>query len=335
VVDHPQYVRDRISCISCHATVIQGSGDIDPRFCQNCHNEPERFNRYDEPEEMHRIHITDHKIECAQCHTSIEHKVQALDAATAQLDCVQCHENAHDAQRRLYAGLGGHGTPTEPSKMFLARVACDGCHEKAAKLEAHANVKVAGEASCMSCHGIRYANMLPSWKRGMDERIAKVAPVVAGARATLGAVGTRQRVAADSLLRQAQENLDLVTVGKSAHNVTYADQLLRAALTLVRQAVSEGRLPYAVPRVDLGPPIAEGECLSCHLGIERTTVAFRGGGRFGHEVHVVTKGMACSECHTSLDDHGGTTVKTRDDCSSCHHGTSRTCESCHKGYRGP
>ena len=335
VVDHPQYVRDRISCISCHANVTQGSGDVDPRFCQNCHNEPERFNRYDEPEEMHRIHITDHKVECQQCHTTIEHKVQSLEVATAQLDCAQCHENAHAAQRQLYAGLGGHSTPSEPSKMFLARVSCDGCHEKAAKLAGHANVKVAGDASCMSCHGIRYANVLPSWKREMDKRIARVTPVIAGARAALRLVGTRQRVAADSLLRLAEENLELVTVGKSAHNVTYADQLLRASLLLVSQAVREGQLPYTMPRVDFGPPVAQEECLVCHLGAERTTMTFSGGGPFSHESHVVRGGMACTGCHTSLDNHGGTTVRTRDDCRLCHHGTGRACVSCHKGYRAP
>lgn len=333
VVDHERYVKDQISCVSCHGNVVSGSGQADPTTCQNCHNEPERFEQFDEVERMHVVHITDNKVECQQCHTAIEHRVVALET-DFELDCRNCHDKAHDAQRQMYAGLGGHGTKEEPSKMFLARVACEGCHEKAAKLAAHANVKVAGEASCMSCHGVRYANMLPSWKRGMDERVAKVAPVVAQARAALRTAGGAQRRAADSLLRQAEENLELVTVGKSAHNVTYADQLLRASLSLVRQAVRAGQLPYTVPRVDLGPPLDEGECLSCHLGVERATVAFSGGGRFAHDAHVVSGRMACTECHTPVDDHGGTKVTTRDSCNECHHRPGRACESCHTGYKG-
>lgn len=332
-VDHEQYVKDQISCISCHSNVVTGTGDADPTMCQNCHNEPERFTRYDEPERMHVVHITDNKVECQQCHTPMEHEVLALET-DFELKCESCHDRPHDAQRRLYAGLGGHGTPEEPSKMFLARVSCEGCHEKASKLAAHAEVKVAGEASCMSCHGVRYARMLPSWKRGMEERVAKVAPVVAQARASLAAAGARQRPAADSLLRQAQENLDLVTVGRSAHNVTYADQLLRASLSLVRQAVREGQLPYRVPNIDLGPPLAEGECLSCHLGVERATVRFSGGGSFAHDAHVRGARMACTECHTDMDNHGGTTVTTRESCSECHHRPGRSCENCHKGYKG-
>jgi nitrate/TMAO reductase-like tetraheme cytochrome c subunit len=333
VVDHKQYVKDQISCVSCHGNVVTGTGEADPAMCKNCHNEPDRFNRYDEVERMHVVHITDNKVECQQCHTSMEHRIAELQPEMA-LDCRGCHDQAHEAQQRLYAGLGGHGTPNAPSQMFLARVSCDGCHEKAAKLDAHANVKVVDDASCMSCHGIRYANMLPSWKRGMEERVARVAPIVARARAAMGPVNTPQRQVADSLLRQAEENLELVRVGKPAHNVTYADQLLRASLALVRQAVREGRLPYAVPNVDLGPPVAESECLSCHLGVERAVTAFRGGGRFSHPDHVVAERMACTACHTSLDDHGGTTVRTRDDCSECHHSTKRPCESCHTGFRG-
>ena len=332
VVDHEQYVKDQISCVSCHDNVVTGTGAVDPTTCQNCHNEPERFNRYDEAEPMHVVHITDNKVECQQCHTSMDHRVVEL-AADFELNCQNCHDKAHDAQRRMYAGLGGHATPEEPSKMFLARVACEGCHEKASRLTAHASVKVAGEASCMSCHGIRYADMLPSWKRGMDERVAKVTPVIAQARAALAAVRPQQRRMADSLLRQAEENLTLVTVGKAAHNVTYADQLLRASLSLVGQAVREGRLPYTVPRVDLGLPLAEGECLSCHLDVERTSGPFSGGGRFGHDAHVIGATMACVECHAPMEEHGETMVRTRDDCSDCHHGTERTCESCHRGYR--
>ena len=331
VVDHEQYVTDGISCVSCHGNVVTGNGDADPKMCQNCHNEPERFNRYDEVERMHVVHITENKVECQQCHTSIDHRIGALKS-TAELDCTACHEQSHEAQRRLYAGLGGHGTPSEPSRMYLARVGCEGCHEKVAKLSAHSNVKVAGDASCMSCHGVRYANVLPSWKRGMDQRVAKVAPVIAQARAALGRAGARQRPVADSLLRQAEENLALVTVGKSVHNVAFADQLLRASLALARQAVQEGGLPYAVPRVDLGASLGAGECLTCHLGVERTSTAFSGGGRFSHTTHVNGALVACTECHTALDDHGGTTVKTRDDCSACHHRPGPACVSCHKSY---
>ena len=333
VVDHPQYVADRISCISCHSTVTQGSGNADPSMCAACHNEPERLNKFDDTELMHRVHITDHKVECTRCHTPIEHRIIKVES-TFDLDCRSCHSQSHDAQRRLYAGIGGHNVPDDPSKMFLARVTCLGCHEKAATLRGHEKVQVAGEPSCLSCHGIRYANMLPTWQRGMTDRLAKVTPVVAGARAALDAAGAARRPMADSLLRMAQENVDLVNIGKGAHNIAYSDQLLRAALSLVRQAVRAGGLSYRVPAVDLGPPVTEGACLTCHLGVERTTVPFRGGGQFSHERHVITGGLACASCHTSLDQHGGTTITSKEACQACHHRPDRTdCATCHRGMR--
>jgi len=335
VVEHAQYVADRISCVSCHSEVTAGSGAAERSRCFNCHNEPDRLAKFDDPPLVHRVHITDHKVECTQCHTPIEHRIVAL-AGTFELDCKSCHTSAHDSQRRLYAGIGGHNVPNAPSKMFLARVSCLGCHAQPANLRVHERVRVAGEASCLSCHGVRYANMLPTWKQEMEQKLDRVAPVVARARMALAAAPAGRRAASDSLLRLAQENLDLVRTGRPAHNVVYADELLRASLSLVREAVRAGRLPYTVPEVNLGPPLSEGACGRCHVGAERATVRFRGGGEFPHERHVVRGGLACIDCHTPLEQHGGTRITTPEACQSCHHRDApfqagRSCLTCHDG----
>jgi nitrate/TMAO reductase-like tetraheme cytochrome c subunit len=334
VVDHSQYVRDRISCISCHNEVTVGSGSAERSRCFNCHNEPARLDQFENTTLVHQVHIAEHKVECTQCHTPIEHRVVAL-ASTFELDCRSCHVQVHDAQRRLYAGMGGHDARNMPSKMFLARVSCLGCHGQPATLRGHQRVQLAGEASCLSCHGIRYANMLPSWQGEMDRKLKRVAPIVAGARAALNGVPIRQRPVADSLLRLAQENLDLVRLGKPAHNIVYSDELLRATVKLVRDAVRAGRLPYAVPAVNLGPPVGGTACFSCHLGVERSTVPFQGG-EFKHEPHLLRGGLACADCHTSLENHGGTTITSRAGCEACHHSAVRpmNCAACHAGPGG-
>jgi nitrate/TMAO reductase-like tetraheme cytochrome c subunit len=334
VVDHDQYVRDRISCVSCHIEVTSGAGQAERSRCFNCHNEPARLGQFENTTRMHEIHITEHKIECTQCHTPIEHRIVSL-ASTFELDCRSCHTQAHEAQRRLYAGMGGHGTPQSPSKMFLARVSCLGCHSLPQSVRGHEGVRLAGEASCLSCHGTRYANMLPSWQREMDNKLARVEPVVRAARASAGAAAVRGRAAVDSLLRQAQENVDLVRGGKSAHNVVYSDQLLRATLDLVREAVRAGRLPYAVPNVNLGPPVGENACFRCHVGVERTRVTFQGR-LFDHEPHVLRGGLSCAECHSTLDRHGATTITAPAGCDGCHHREIRplNCATCHPGPGG-
>ena len=334
VVDHAQYVKDRISCISCHGEVTSGTGVAERSRCFNCHNEPARLGQFENTTFVHQVHIAEHKVECTQCHTPIEHRVVAL-ASTFELDCRSCHAQVHDAQRRLYAGMGGHDTPQSPSRMFLARVSCLGCHAQPKMVRGHERVQLAGEASCLSCHGIRYANMLPSWQQEMDRKVSRVAPVVDAARASLGGVPLARRAVADSLLRQAQENVDLVRVGKAAHNVLYADKLLRAALDLVREAVAAGKLPYRVPSVTLGPPLGENACFRCHVGVERSTRPFQGG-TFSHEPHVLRGGLSCGECHTPLENHGGTTITSRAECNACHHDPVRrtNCATCHAGAGG-
>ena len=333
VIDHPQYIEDMVSCVSCHDDVAQGSGVADESRCFNCHNEPERLTGADNTELVHRTHIAEHNVECTQCHEPMEHGLQSL-SSTFELDCKACHQGTHAVQQKLYAGTGGHGAADTPSAMFMARVSCQGCHGLTTEIAAHEQVQAAGEATCMSCHGIRYANILPSWQGEMERRLAAVSRLLDGASSSLGSVGVRQRATADSLLRLARENTDLVRAGRSAHNITFADELLRAAVGLVREAVSAGGLPFRVPELNLGPRLSENVCLQCHLGVERQAVEFHGR-QFAHERHVIS-GLACTDCHTPLDQHGETTLAGTESCDACHHRRIEpmNCASCHVGPGG-
>lgn len=334
VVDHPRYVEDLTSCVSCHERVTDGSGAADRSRCFNCHNEPERIERFEDVTLVHRVHIDMHNVECDQCHMPIVHRVVSL-AATFELDCNSCHQSAHEAQRRMYAGIGGHGTEESPSAMFLARVSCRGCHGLPTQVRGHEQVNLAGEATCLSCHGIRYANILPSWQEAIEGRVERAATVVRGARSALPTAPAPRRAVADSLIGLAEENIEFVRRGRGAHNIVFADKLLFASLDLVREAVEEGQLRYAVPEVALGTSLSENVCLRCHVGIEGQPVTF-GGQRFPHEAHVSDGAMACSECHTPLDQHGGTTLAGPAACDACHHPVAEAveCIRCHAGAGG-
>jgi hypothetical protein len=124
----------------------------------------------------------------------------------------------------------------------------------------------------------------------------------------------------------------LVRLGRPAHNVTFADQLLRAAVDLTRQAVKAGGLAYTVPKLDLGTPADESGCASCHLGVERATVPFQGGGTFPHEPHALRAQLKCGQCHTPIDQHGGTRIANAAACQSCHHAQAKAgdCATCHR-----
>jgi hypothetical protein len=231
--------------------------------------------------------------------------------------------------------MGGHEAEELPSAMFLARVSCQGCHGLPAQVKAHETVQRAGQATCLSCHGVRYANILPSWQVEMERRLSDVSRVLEGARSTLGAAPLRRRASADSLLALARENVGFVRTGKAVHNIAFADGLLRSSLDLVREATQVGALPYRVPAVDLGQPIGENICLRCHLGVERSALRFQGVA-FDHRDHVVAAGLDCTRCHTPLDEHGGTTLTSLSRCEGCHHSEigARNCASCHTGPGG-
>ncbi len=336
VVDHPQYVKDRIDCLSCHNEVTQGTGNVDAARCVTCHNEPARLARITDSPMLHKVHVGQENIACVQCHTGIDHRIISV-STTVELDCKSCHQNTHVAQQKLYAGTGGHLTQKGPSSMYKARVSCVGCHNDASRKPGHGTVQVANESACLSCHGVRYANMLPSWQRAMDRKLNLVEPVMQQARAAAVALPLNQRAVADSLLGMAAENIALVRAGKGVHNISYADGLLRSSLELVRQAADDTHLSYRMPVVNLGPPVSDNECLQCHMGVEQQR-GILDGRSFDHSQHVLRAGLQCSGCHTSFADHGGTTIKSAASCDACHHPSvqaqARNCAQCHAGPGG-
>jgi nitrate/TMAO reductase-like tetraheme cytochrome c subunit len=334
-IDHAAYVRDLVSCTGCHTDVIEGEGGVDPQRCYNCHNQPELIAQAGNTTLLHRTHITERKIECTQCHDVIQHRVVALRADSMPLDCDQCHRDVHRSQQRMLAGVGGHGAADQPSAMHLARVSCRSCHLLDRPLAAHERVQAAGEAACLACHGVRYANILPAWQREIEAREARVRRAVedaSGARAA-APVGTQSAV--DSLLGLARENLELVRVGGGAHNVGYADELLRAALDYTRRAARLGGLAAPPGPEDLGPSLARNTCLRCHTGIESQAGTF-GGRAFAHRRHVIQGGLACEACHTPLADHGKITLAASGACDACHHRPvdPLACARCHDGAGG-
>ena len=246
-IDHEQIVRDLVSCSKCHSGVVVGDGMAEEQRCWSCHNLPERMDEFDNPTLIHEVHIAEHNVPCQMCHTEIQHKVVALEE-TLELECSNCHRGAHAAQQALVSGSGGHGVEENPSRMFLARVTCESCHALPGELPGHDGVSLAGEATCLSCHGIEFAGILPGWQEEMLTRVEAVSRAVTQVRRALG---TRSAPLADSLIRTAEENLELVRIGKGAHNIPYADQLLRAA---VQYGEGSCRGRGCQPRPRLGEP---------------------------------------------------------------------------------
>ncbi len=322
--NHADVQRYGMECTWCHARP-EGSGDgpVPRERCVTCHNEASRLEKYEDTPLLHRMHVTEHKVDCMDCHLEIEH-VGPARIEVAATGCGTCHSAGHTPQLSLYSGVGGRGVPPLPSPMFAAGVRCEGCH---LEIPGHASeVRRAGEISCMSCHGPAYRAIFLNWQAGVRTRTAAL-------RGQLARTGRELGGAAPQAFADARFNLELVARGHGIHNVDYAYALLGQAhrdMNTARRA--RGILPLSLPWAEA--PYAS-PCFACHQGIEsqKGTIFDR---TFGHETHARRARLDCVNCHRPHEERAKGEIVRFDSagCESCHHQDAKAdCLACHLSVR--
>ncbi len=332
VFRHDDYVSRGVECASCHSTITRGTGEVPKRRCGSCHAVVEHIERYGDTEFLHRQHVTDHKVDCLECHTEVIHKLPPRETAAPADTCSRCHLSSHQTSEAFLRGEGGREVGSTPSAMWLARVSCNGCHMHLPDFDdAGVTTISAREVACMSCHGPAFEGMVGRWQGRFAEATADVGAAVDAAleRARTSANGA----ALVSGLEAARHDVGLVRAdgSKGVHNPWFAKQLLGAAAEQADAAWRELD-PARPPTPFVLDPAFETElpCAGlCHMGIEEREITVPGT-RFEHSRHLGKAGD-CGTCHTT-ETHGGTTIG-KDDCATCHHGPARpegaTCTSCH------
>ena len=333
--NHRKYIARGVSCEKCHINVIQGDAHVPEGKCVQCHNEPAILTTKYTPQFMHKNHVTDHKIECADCHSHIRHEIGSiLTFAHSPSICDRCHsKEMHLGPRELYRGSEGIGIPDSPSLMFTANVDCIACHRRSGEGQAALHTtkyveKAIGEA-CVDCHGEGFDDALKEWKvllskaeNETNQRIFNVQKILFDAEKNSGVSSDFKK--AQNLLNEARHNYSFVLLGKGVHNIEYSFKLLNAANNKTEQASAILDKSYK-PR-EFKTKIT---CTTlCHIGIEKRTVAFNDI-KFSHETHVLGSGLKCSDCHSPRENHGKTFQKN---CADCHHGKKIKkvkCEDCH------
>jgi len=335
--DHKVAVRQGIACIKCHRNVVRGDGHVPKERCFNCHNQPERVQKYNDTFLIHQTHITEHKVECTQCHSEIQHGLIQLSSAI-DINCQSCHPNHHKTQKELYMGIGGRGAEPRPDPMFLTSVTCEGCHIEHKGDDIRGYTAEAPPAACMNCHGTQFNTMLAQWKASMRKRLAQILPVLKRAKTEI----LSSRAPADSVKKalakyeDANFNVRLVRYGKGVHNIAYSEELLRAALVRLREAMKVIGSSYRIPENIFPQEVVKSECYPCHYGAETRTVAYRGR-QFSHEKHVSQQRLPCRSCHASNTDPKskghGQLVRSWSSCNACHHKKAENCGTCHAPYQ--
>lgn len=280
VFEHQPFLSRGVDCMDCHSDSLKGDGKVDRQVCWNCHNRAQDVLRFGDSKFVHKNHVTDHKVECRNCHEQIEHSISA-NAITAGMmpaessdvhveglmsagSCAQCHESPHGGPVNLYRGVGGRGVPEMPSPMYLTQVDCIACHRvlehDSATAEVAGQTFVAAQAACNHCHGDEQRDTLETWKDTLALVLLDAEPKVEAARQALHAANQLpgpEKLRLARLLDDAQHNLRFVKLGRGVHNITYATALLSVTIDNCDRILAElsppPLAPDAVPRARFEP----------------------------------------------------------------------------------
>lgn len=313
--NHQAYVSLGVSCEECHIKITRGDANADPDRCHDCHSE--RLGGFDNFELMHDKHVSERGISCFRCHSEIEHgSVEFISVLDVQ--CANCHSELHSPQKELYMGVGGKGLADVPSRMFAAKVSCEGCHTAGAGAAKKVSYEEHRQA-CVRCHGEGYDLMLDDWMREMKNALDYVAPLERSANNILASLDQSNPRDAETaeFIRDALANIDLARSGIGAHNAEYAIKMIDTGIdqiSLAHQQLGRRLSPGARPAVLVKP---DGYCTSlCHNRIASHGVEFFAEMEidFDHEAH---EHVSCTRCH-SAQKHKQRII-SKGECMSCHH----------------
>lgn len=329
--NHTMVFDNGFSCDKCHSNTILGDGEVPRENCYKCHWERERLDEYDDTDLMHSQHIYENKIECNQCHMEIQHKIQTNIEAIA--DCRTCHTDFHKSQKILYAGEGGRGiSHPMPNIMLEKGLSCKGCHifheEKDGRLIESATYYSEAEA-CESCHGQGFSRILKDWEISTTKKLNQIRSIYRQVKKEIDRTKHSSKNKTKDLLEDALFNIEIVDKGKSVHNISFSQELLKAAYKKMLNALEAVDSNYKPKNFQVASSEIPTQCSNCHAGIEEISTEIFGL-NFPHKKHLIEQKIKCSTCHSNIREHGEF-IATKQSCATCHHkDKDKNCGSCHQ-----
>ena len=123
--NHTNHLKRGFECTTCHTNISTGANNIIPTGkCITCHIEQDRANKYNDFGLVHKVHVTDNKIACYNCHSTVTHSPTIKDNL-----CSGCHSNQHPTN-----WLNIHSTHVPGEQI------CSDCHEPKFCEDCHAKV---------------------------------------------------------------------------------------------------------------------------------------------------------------------------------------------------
>ena len=328
--NHIFIVDNDIDCESCHGKMVVGDGVVHKSRCNICHADIRKIEQISDNEFIHKMHVTDHKVECENCHLPIQHKSISRTEDIFP-DCQECHQAPHKAQFDLFSGTGGKNVKNHPNPMFTAGLNCQGCHIYHVSEFGITGKTIATGKSCEKCHGQGYSYLYETWEATMKEKLSLVELGLNIVRNEL--ISNKEPITKNKkvtkLLEEARYNYQIVNTGNVVHNVAYSDELLLQSYNNLNNILQYINSDTVLPSLELYNSITPSDCQNCHYGQEGIKVETFGI-QFDHSIHIVKNDIPCLNCHSNQKRHGET-IMSRSDCLSCHHGSDETdCLKCHE-----
>jgi len=232
--------------------LVLGAGDIKKESCLSCHDQANALKEADNKKLMHQKHVTAKTARCFACHRPIKHKMTDLKPPMGELpkgtktipakftwdktirdSCTACHPDPHRLQLILAAGLKRKGVLKAPSPHVNARANCMACHVEKEITEKGERIMKASSKTCILCHKGR-EKLLQDWKTELTKEIKYTREVEKEALEAVSKAKSKlpeHKIAeAQKMLKEGQENLNIVQLGNGVHNKKYSIMLLDAAI---------------------------------------------------------------------------------------------------------
>jgi len=243
---------------NCHGDVIRGKGEVPRERCLSCHNRKDDLEQIDDHEFMHQKHVTDHKVDCLQCHLRIEHSKDPHKMLHAAADCASCHPDHHRQQVAMLRGIGARTLPAQPSPMLAIRAECRTCHD--VPQDSRKGTLMKGSAKvCATCHTTAETETLLAYHDKLRQSLPELEASIPRLRKALeSAEVTPERSAAIAKeLGDLQHDLTFLSVGDDIHNIHFAGKLNHALASRVSALCRELHIPE--PQVTLPPPLKKAQ----------------------------------------------------------------------------
>jgi nitrate/TMAO reductase-like tetraheme cytochrome c subunit len=224
-----------VDCAHCHADLVSGNGEVPEERCGVCHNRKGDLARRDDHEFVHQKHVTEHKVDCLDCHLAIHHSLDLDKIEHAAGDCQSCHPDHHREQVNLLRGIGGSSIPAHDSSMVAARIACPACHRQK-KISSTGTVTwEASIATCAECHEGPRADQVRTYQRELDSALSELRLEARKIRTALESADFDEGKLAtmSAQLVDVEKDLDFLGAANGIHNVHYATSLTQAVLDQV------------------------------------------------------------------------------------------------------